>query len=93
MQADDTICASDDVVAREVAGEQVLLNLETGTYFGLNPVGAHVWQALERGPASIAALVDAVVSEFDAERDVVEEDLLALAADLVDNGLVTHQPA
>jgi len=32
------------VVSREIEGETVLLNLESGRYFGLNAVGTRVWQ-------------------------------------------------
>ena len=37
------ILASDKVVGCEIDGEIVLLHLDTGTYFGLNPVGAEIW--------------------------------------------------
>jgi hypothetical protein len=91
MKSNDILQASEDAISREVAGEQVLLHLETGTYYGLNPVGACVWQKLEQGPTTLSALVDAVIDEFDAERDVVEADLLDLASQLVEHNLVVHQ--
>ena len=38
----------EDVVSREVGGEAVLLNLATGTYFGLDGVGTEIWNLLAR---------------------------------------------
>src|SRR2546430_2126111 len=36
-----------DVVFRELEGEMVLLNLATGVYFGLDPVGTRIWTPIE----------------------------------------------
>jgi hypothetical protein len=43
----DTVRINDDVVFRELEGEAVLLNLETGVYFGLNEVGTRIWSLLQ----------------------------------------------
>ena len=88
MKLTDILSQSNDVVAREVAGELVLLHLASGLYFGLNSVGSCIWQSLEEEDRSIASLCDVVCSEFDAPRAEVEEDVLALATSLLDQGLV-----
>src|SRR5262249_1448164 len=36
-----------DVTFRELGGEIVILNLETGVYFGLDQWGARIWRPLE----------------------------------------------
>jgi len=89
MQIDSLISAHEDVVAREVGGETVLLHLGSGTYFGLNAVGGRLWQLLDAGDQSIAGLCDVLAEEFDAPREVIEQDVLQLAAALVENGLVS----
>ena len=35
---------NDDVLFQELQGEAVLLNLKSGVYFGLDPVGTRIWQ-------------------------------------------------
>lgn len=42
---------SPDVLFREVDGEAVLLNLDSETYFGLDPVGTRMWQVLTESPS------------------------------------------
>jgi hypothetical protein len=34
----------DDVLSRDLQGEEVILDLNTGVYFGLDPVGTRIWQ-------------------------------------------------
>lgn len=85
--------ASDDVVAREVGGEMVLLDLASGTYFGLGAVGSRVWEQLSQGEASLAQLADLIEAEFDAPREVIEQDLAELIGQLVDKQLAATAAA
>ena len=85
--------ASDDVVAREVGGEMVLLDLVSGTYFGLGAVGSRVWEQLSQGEASLAQLADLIEAEFDAPREVIEQDLAKLIGQLVDKQLAATAAA
>ena len=80
---------SDDVIGREVAGEMVLLDLASGLYFGLDPVGSAVWERLSQGPCSIAELTDVIEAQFDAPRDRIEADLATLFAQLTEKQLVS----
>jgi hypothetical protein len=82
---------SDDVVFRELDGEAVLLNLETGTYFGLDEVGSRIWQFIEQY-GSLSTVLDEIVREFDVDRPVAERDLIDLVGQLVSRGLVETEP-
>ena len=88
MNIADRIDLSPDVVAREVGGETMLLDLSSGTYFGLDEVGGRVWQALEDGN-SLAEACDRIEADFDVSRDQLEADVLALVGDLLEKGLVS----
>ena len=83
---DSTVAASDDAVFREMDGESVLLNLETGMYFGLDEVGTRVWR-LAADNGSLRAIRERLVEEYDADAATIERDLLALAEALVSKGL------
>ncbi|MCZ8135465.1 MAG: PqqD family protein [Porphyrobacter sp.] len=89
MTLEQRFQVSDDVIAREVAGEMVLLDLASGVYFGLDPVGSRIWERLSEGPCSLAELCDAIEAEFDAPRARIEEDILALAAQFIEKNLIT----
>jgi coenzyme PQQ synthesis protein D (PqqD) len=82
----DSITIPEDVLFRDLDGEAVLLNLKTGTYFGLNPVGTRMWQLIGE-QRSLARVLDVLASEYDADRDVLATDLLALAGELCAHGL------
>jgi len=88
MELTDIVAACDDVVAREVGGEAVLLNLSSGTYFGLNDTGSMIWQLVDEDSASLEDICDAIEEEYDVAREDVERDVLALVEELVEHGLL-----
>jgi Coenzyme PQQ synthesis protein D (PqqD) len=88
MNMDSEFVIPPQVRAHMVGEELVLLHLESGTYFGLDPVGARVWQFVRAGK-SLSQACDAMVEEYDVSREVLEQDVLALACDLVDKKLVS----
>jgi Coenzyme PQQ synthesis protein D (PqqD) len=80
---------SPDVVFRELEGEAVLLDLSSGTYFGLNAAGTRVWQLLEAGHDE-RRIVDALASEYEAERTVIAGDVARILADLRGRRLIVE---
>jgi hypothetical protein len=75
------------IMTRAVGSEVVLLNLETGTYFGLDPIGAEVWQMLSKGK-SMAEIQAAMLTEFSVESATLEKDLAALIEQLREHQLI-----
>lgn len=84
----ENVQLSDDVVAREVGGETMLLDLASGKYFGLNMVGGRFWQLLESGLTSTQAR-DALLDEFAVPADQLDSDLAELIGHLRESGLVS----
>ena len=83
-----TITISKDVLSQEVAGETVLLDLASESYFGLDEVGTRIWQLLQEG-AGREQLIDTLLDEYEVERAELERDVGQLLDGLADAGLVT----
>jgi hypothetical protein len=75
------VVASVDQISSDMAGEIVMLNLKNGTYYGLDEVGARVWNLIQE-PRSVSAVCDAILAEYQVEPDRCEGDLLALLGEL-----------
>ena len=72
---------SPDVVFRNLDGEAVILDLATGTYFGLNEVGTRVWQLVDEG-RDLPQIVEIVTTEYEADRETIARDVRKLLDDL-----------
>jgi len=75
------------VVAQEVEGEAVILDLGSGRYFGLDVAGTRIWQLLGEGK-SRETVLRAMLAEFDVDEERLRRDLEALLAELLARGLV-----
>lgn len=75
------------VVSTVVDGEVTVLDPRAGVYFGLEDVGARVWQLLAGRP-DLETLVRPLLAEFDVTPDTCRDDVRALLDELVERGLV-----
>lgn len=75
------------VVYRPFPNETVVLNLDTGTYHGLNPTGGRMLEALER-EERVRDAVAKLADEYGAEQSLIEEDVCAFCSDLQERGLI-----
>lgn len=90
MNLDQTISVSPTVISQEVAGETVLLDLESECYFGLDAVGTRIWQLIgEHG--DLRRIFSTLLEEYEVEEAQLLEDLKALITDARGRGLVTLQ--
>lgn len=81
------ITIADQVYAERVEGETVLLELDSGRYFGLDPVASRLWDLLlEFGTTEAVAQVAS--GEYDVSLEQLTEDLNALVAELAKRNLI-----
>jgi len=81
----------DSTAARQVDTETVLLNLESGIYFGLDEIGTRMWQLIARG-TPLAEARSALLDEYEVEPERLESDLIHLVEELAGHGLVVVDP-
>lgn len=81
-----------NVLIRFLEHESVLLNVETERYFGLDAVGTRMWQVVTAAPSLDVALAQ-LNEEYDVLPETLRSDLTSLLQHLVENGLITLQPA
>jgi len=87
MNLSDKVTIPAQVMARTVGDETVILDLASGTYYGLDPVGARIWQLMSEGQ-SLAQLCGQMLDEYEVTRENLERDVLALVQTLLDKQLV-----
>jgi Coenzyme PQQ synthesis protein D (PqqD) len=82
LTLDSRVVIPESVVAREVAGETVILDLDSGTYFGLNPTGSDMWRAIATG-GSIGDALAIVERAYEVDPAVLRDDLLRLTEQML----------
>ena len=82
-----TIVAGKNQLSSDLGEEAVILNSDKGMYYGLDTVGARIWNLIQN-PTRVNEIRDALLKEYEVECDRCEHDLLLLLQKLADEGLI-----
>lgn len=75
------------VLCRELDGETILLDPESGTYYALNEVGSRVWELAAERP-SVEEILRRLGEEYAVDESTLGRDVDALLGRLLDEGLI-----
>jgi Coenzyme PQQ synthesis protein D (PqqD) len=81
------VVATKDQIFSELQGEAVILDINSGVYYGLNQVGASIWNLIQ-DPKTVKEIRDALLAEYEVDSKACETDILLLLEDLVTKGLI-----
>jgi hypothetical protein len=70
-----------------VAGEAILIHMDTGTYYSLNKVGTEFWNLLD-GEQTLHTHAATLAAQYNVETALVLNDLVELAGKLAAEKLV-----
>jgi Coenzyme PQQ synthesis protein D (PqqD) len=84
---DARISVPDHVVFREMAQETVLLNIRTGRYHGIDPVGAHFFEVMRSGDP-LARVAARLADDYKQPIDRIEQDLAAFCTRMAELELI-----
>jgi hypothetical protein len=90
MNLQNIVSLTPGQVSCQLGAETAILNLKSGVYFGLNPVGAFIWKAIT-DTTPVRKIRDAVLAEYDVTPECCEHDLIDLLTNLSAEGLVEVQ--
>jgi hypothetical protein len=74
-------------VSCDLGGEEVILSLDNGVYYGLDPVGTWIWSLIQE-PKVVSDILVSLLERYDVEPERGESDLQALLCDLASEGLI-----
>jgi len=87
LSAHSIVVATSEQVSCPLGEESVILNLKNSVYYGMNPVGARVWNLIQQ-QRSVAELRDAVMDEYEVEAERCEREILELLEKMRSEGLI-----
>lgn len=91
ISLESTISQIDDIVASDIEDEKVMMSIEKGEYFGLEPIGSRIWEMVE-SPVKVSAIIDALLGQYDVDRETCQQDVLAFLVELDEAGIIQIAP-
>jgi Coenzyme PQQ synthesis protein D (PqqD) len=87
LSVHSVVVASAEQVSCPLGDESAILNLKNSKYYGMNPIGTRIWSLLKE-PRSVLQLRDTLLSEYDVDEKLCEQDLLILLEKMKSEGLI-----
>ena len=81
------IRASKQPLSSEIAEETIILDMKSGTYFGLNETGTQIWKWLQE-PKTIKDVQSLIMEEYEVEEEQCDRDLQAILQEMLAAGLI-----
>ncbi|MCX6307170.1 MAG: lasso peptide biosynthesis PqqD family chaperone [Bacteroidetes bacterium] len=75
------------IISSKMDDEVVMMNIEKGNYYGLNPVAAEIWEMLTE-PMTVQAICDRLMEEFDVDQDTCQNEVIAYVEKLFNESLI-----
>ncbi len=98
VRLDGLYLPSEDVVARQIEGELIIVPLAAGIgdmedeLYTLNETGRAIWLRLD-GQTSLQKIAQSLATEYEAEPGEIEYDVVGLVGELVRRGMLVESSA
>jgi hypothetical protein len=90
----DTTITLDSIIRRsrsffttDIGGELVMMSVENGGYFSLNPTGSEIWMRSEL-PIRVSDLCADLVMDFEVDSDVCRDEVMDFLVEMSSKGLI-----
>ena len=87
LNRNSVVFAAKEQLSIKLNGESVILDLESGQYYGVKGAASLIWNLL-RDPKPVADLINSTLSEYEIGFEQCEIEVLEFLSELVTEGLV-----
>ena len=87
LSLQSTVMVTSEQVSCPLGDESAILNMKNTVYYGVNSVGATVWNLLKEAK-TVSEIRDAILDEYDVDQVRCEKDLFALLEEMRSEGLI-----
>lgn len=87
LSSASVVAKNDGFIEAEIDNEIVALNIESGTCYGLNPIGSQIWRLISM-PIRISDLCMRLQTQYKVDARTCERQVLDLLEELRAEGLI-----
>jgi hypothetical protein len=84
---DNYIKRNKEVFASEIDEEVVMMNVDTGRYYGMDTVGSRIWELVAE-EIQVKDVIETLMEEYDVSEEQCKSDVLEFLNELYENKLI-----
>ena len=85
---DSVVTRCDDIVAGVVDADLIMMSIENGKYYQLNPSAGRVWSLLEQ-PRTVTEICEMLSKDFKVTPEACQKDVFRFLDELISRKIVT----
>lgn len=85
VSAQSIISRSESVLHSELDSQIILLNIESGEYYDIDPVGSNIWLMIEQ-PKSVDNICEGLMKSYDVTPQLCNQDVVRFIEELAELG-------
>ncbi|TNE55630.1 MAG: PqqD family protein [Bacteroidetes bacterium] len=78
-----------DLISTKLDEELIMLDIDQGKYFGLNPVAVRIWELIE-SPKSLDELCEALLQEYEVSPALCQQDTAVHLEEMIRMNLISQ---
>jgi hypothetical protein len=87
LEKNQIIYRNSEILVNEVDGETVMMSIENGTYYGMNPTGNYIWNLLQE-ESSIEELLLKLSNTYNLSEDQCQKEVLPFVQTMIDEKIL-----
>ena len=87
LKLTDCVKRQDRLLTSRIDNEEVMLDMDSGSYFGLNVIGSEIWQRLAK-PITVADLCQQLQTEYEISKEQCETEVLGFLHEMLAGNLI-----
>ena len=87
---DSIVSINPDILTSDVEEELLMMDMDSGYYYGLQGVGKQIWELIE-APIKVRDVCADLLTRYDIDAETVEREVLAFLRDMQEQALITLQ--
>ena len=84
---DTYIKRNNEVFASQIDDEVVMMNIQSGKYYGMDTIGSRIWELINE-KIQVQQVIDQLIEEYDVSAEQCQNDVLEFLDELNQNKLV-----
>jgi hypothetical protein len=82
------IVRNNEIISSDMDDETVMMNIEKGEYYGINPIGSRIWELIET-PRKVSNICEKLCEEYDVTQEKCNNDVMHFLNHMAEKKIIT----
>lgn len=87
VNINSVVIRKEGIIASDMDGETVMMNIETGKYYNLGKTGGAIWNIV-KDPIEVEEIIKKLMENYNVAKEQCEQDVVPFLQQMAEQGLL-----